>query len=136
MVRAKLSCLITRLFCLILLLATCATAQYTSGIEGTVVDQSGAAIANATITITNEATQVVRESTTNASGYFRVPDLAPGRYRVQVRLPGFQNWAVVNLQVDADQLRTIYPKLLVGEQKAEVEVSANAVEALETGKSS
>ena len=125
----------TRLFCVILLLATGAMAQYTSGIDGTVVDQSGSAISNASVVITNEATQVARESTTNASGYFRVPDLAPGPYRVQVKLPGFQNWVLINIQVDANQLRTVYPKLLVGEQKAEVEVSAN-VEALETGRSS
>src|SRR5216683_3111137 len=135
MVRTKLFCLITKLLGLILLLATGAMAQYTSGIEGTVVDQSGSAIAKASVVITNEATQVARESTTNASGYFRVPDLAPGPYRVQVRLPGFQNWDLINIQVDANQLRTIYPKLLVGDQKTEVEVSAN-VEALETGKSS
>ena len=125
----------TKLFCVTLLLATCAIAQYTSGIEGTVVDQSGAAIANATVTITNEATQVVRESTVNSNGYFRAPDLAPGRYRVQVKLPGFQTWVMTNIQVDANQLRTIYPTLLVGEQKAEVAVTAS-VETLETGKSS
>src|SRR5947207_15907297 len=106
----------TRLFCVILLLATDAIAQYTSGIEGTVVDQSGSAISSARVVITNEATQVTRELTTNASGYFRAPDLAPGPYHVQVQLPGFQNWALTNIHVHANQLTTRYPTLLVGEQ--------------------
>ena len=74
----------TRLFCVILLLATDVIAQYTSGIEGTVVDQSGSAISNARVVITNEATQVTRELTTNASGYFRAPDLAPDRSRTRI----------------------------------------------------
>lgn len=125
----------TRLFSLFLLVVMCALAQYTSGIEGTVADQTGSAIANASVLVTNEATQVAREIKTNASGYFRAPDLAPGTYRVQVRLAGFQNWVETAIQVDANQLRTVYPKLVVGEQKTEVEVSAH-VEAIETGKSS
>ncbi len=124
-----------RLAYLFLLLAATALAQYTSGIEGTVTDQSGAAIANANVVIINDATQVAREAVTNASGYFRVPDLAPGVYRVQVRETGFQTWLLTGIQVDASQLRTVYPKLLVGEQKSEVEVTAN-VESIETGKSS
>lgn len=125
----------SRLVVLFLILAATAAAQYTSGIEGTVADQSGAAIANAAVLVTNEATQVARETATNATGYFRVPDLPPGVYRVQIRQTGFQVWAQAGIQIDANQLRTVYPKLLIGEQKAEIEVTA-AAEAIETGKSS
>ena len=60
------------LFALLLLLAGQAAAQYTSGIEGSIVDPSGSGVANARVVVTNKATQVVRELTTNASGYFRV----------------------------------------------------------------
>lgn len=120
----------------ILMLTACAVfAQYTSGIEGTAVDQSGAAIANAKVLVTNEATQVARETTTNSSGYFRVSEIAPGSYRVEVQMTGFQNWIQTGVHVDANQLRSVYPSLRVGEQKAEVEVTATA-EAIETGKSS
>jgi hypothetical protein len=122
--------------CSALLFITCAAfAQYTSGIEGTAVDQSGAAVANAKVVVTNEATQVARETTTNVSGYFRVSEIAPGTYRVEVQMTGFQNWIQAGIQVDANQLRTVYPSLRVGEQKAEVQVTATA-EAIETGKSS
>jgi hypothetical protein len=123
-----------KLLFVLLLLNTLAYAQYTSGIEGTVTDPSGATVANAHILITNEATQVKREMNTSESGYFRVPDLAPGAYRVEAQMSGFQSWVQSGIQVDAHQLRTVYPKLNVGQQKAEIEVSAQA-EAIETGKS-
>jgi hypothetical protein len=125
----------TKQFCFLLLLASSAYAQYTSGIEGTAVDQSGSAVANAGVLITNDSTHVTTELSTNASGYFRAPNLAPGQYQVEVRIAGFRNWVETQIQVDANQLRTVYPKLLVGSQKTEVEVSAN-VEAIETGRSS
>lgn len=124
----------TKLIALFLVLATWASAQYNSGIEGTVADQSGAAIAGAKVLVTKEATQVTKEATANASGYFRVPDLSPGLYRVQVKQGGFQPWAQASIQLDGSQLRTIYPVLQVGEQKTEVEVTAVA-EAIEIGKS-
>ena len=125
----------TRLFCLILLLATGVMAQYTSGIEGTVVDQSGAAIANASVLITNEATQVARESDHQRQRLLPRAGSRSGRLSRPDSAGGFQNWTQTGIPLDANQLRTVYPKLLVGEQKAEVEVSAN-IEAIETGKSS
>ncbi len=117
------------------LMALTLNAQYNSGIEATIVDQSGSAISDARVTITNQATHVVREVTANASGYFRVSDLAPGPYRVEVQSPGFEKYVQTSLQITANQLTTIYPKLAVGEQKVAVEVTAN-VETIETGKSS
>src|SRR5262245_13518803 len=112
--------------CLLTLLSVCAAfAQYTSGIEGTAIDQSGAAVTGAKVIVTNEATQVARETTTNSSGYFRISEIAPGAYQVEVRMTGFQNWAEQSIQVGANQMRAVYPSLRVGEQKAEVQVSAS-----------
>jgi len=117
-----------------LLAAQFACAQYTSGVEGTAIDQTGAAIANAKVLVTSEAKQVTRETATNASGYFRISELLPGQYTVQVQLAGFQNWQERQIQIDANQVRSVYPKLQVGEQSVRVEVAAN-VEAIDTGRS-
>ncbi len=125
----------TRLLWLFSLMALTLNAQYNSGIEATIVDQSGSAISEARVIITNQATQVAREITANGSGYFRVSDLPPGSYRVEVQSPGFEKYIQTNLQIAANQLTTIYPKLLVGEQKVAVEVTAD-VQTIETGKSS
>src|SRR3954452_3834974 len=95
-----------KLVCLLMIAGGMAFAQYTSGFEGTVVDQSGAAVANAHIVATNRATRVVREANANDSGYFRIPELAPGVYGVVIQLPGFQGWAQSDIQVDANQIRT------------------------------
>ena len=62
-----------------------AVAQAPTGIiEGTVADESGAVIPNATVTITNKATGVARTATTNASGLYSAPALLPGDYEVRV----------------------------------------------------
>lgn len=112
-----------------------AMAQYTSGFEGTVLDPSGAALANAHVSAINELTGVIRDTNTNNNGYFRIPELAPGRYRVEVEMTGFQKWTETEVQLDANQLQTVYPKLLMGQQKMEVQVSAHT-EAIETAQSS
>ena len=120
---------------LLLALSWTAAAQYTSGIDGTVFDASGSPVPNAHVTVTNEATQLARSADTNGSGYFRVTDLGPADFRIEVRSAGFRDWVEANVQVDANQLRTVYPKLSIGEQKAQVEVSAT-VAGVETGQSS
>lgn len=124
----------TKLVLLLLFAAGTASAQYTSGLEGTVVDQSGSAVADSHVIATNDATEVTTETNTNNSGYFRISELAPGTYHVKIQLAGFNTWVETEIHIDADQLRTIYPKLSIGQQKAEINVSAHA-EAIETGQS-
>jgi hypothetical protein len=58
-------------------------------ILGTVTDTSKAVVPSATVTVTNEGTGVSRSVTTNGSGYYSVPDLLPGTYRVRVEKTGF-----------------------------------------------
>src|ERR1700676_1103777 len=55
----------------------------TGTILGNILDPSGAAIPNAVIVITNQDTGVVRNAARTASGFFNVPSLLPGKYRVQ-----------------------------------------------------
>ena len=67
-----------------------AQASYTSQIRGIVTDQSGASIANATVTITNDATGIANTATTNDHGEFLLTGLRPDQYTVQAKAPGFQ----------------------------------------------
>jgi len=118
------------LLALITLLASLACAQFSSGIEGTVTDASQASVPGAQVIVTNEETQVPHQTTTSAAGFFRITQLPPGTYRVEVRLQGFQTWVQANLVVAGSEIRTIYPKLAIGEQVVKVEVTAvaNAVD--------
>src|SRR2546423_14248683 len=67
-------------------------AQATTGtLRGTVTDTTGAVIANATVTVKNEATGVVSPAQqTTGEGSFDVPALQPGLYTVTVEASGFK----------------------------------------------
>jgi len=66
-------------------------AQMTTGaIDGTVVDQSAAALPGAAITVTDEATGRTRTTTSSPQGFFRLDSLPPGAYTVRAELHGFK----------------------------------------------
>jgi hypothetical protein len=121
-------------FGLWVLCAGTVSAQFTSGIEGTVHDALQAVVPGAEVIVVNEATQVTLRSRSNDSGFFRITQLPPGTYRVEVRQTGFQSWVQTGLALTGSELRTLYPVLAVGEQRQIVEVSAT-VAAVETGTS-
>jgi hypothetical protein len=74
------------LFCITL---STAMAQYNSSIQGVVTDPSGAAVPEAVVHVTDVASGVVREASTSNEGLYRVPNLGPGAYRVEVAAKGF-----------------------------------------------
>src|ERR1700756_139257 len=59
-------------------------------LAGTVSDSSGAAIADATVTLTNMDTNEKRNITTNASGNYTFVNILPGKYKVEVEKTGFK----------------------------------------------
>jgi len=72
----------TRLCLFFLLTIGSAMAQFSSAIQGTVADVSKGTIPDAKVTVRNQATGVVRETTTNAEGVYRVSSLWPFDYSV------------------------------------------------------
>jgi hypothetical protein len=66
-------------------------AQSTTGrIAGTITDSSGALVPGAGITAINDETRLERTATSNESGFYSIPLLPPGSYRVAVQKTGFQ----------------------------------------------
>jgi hypothetical protein len=57
---------------------------------GTITDSSGAAVANAKVTITETSTGISHASQTNDSGNYVFPDLPPGTYKVVAEQAGFK----------------------------------------------
>jgi Carboxypeptidase regulatory-like domain len=108
-----------------------ACAQFNSGIEGTVNDSTQAGIPGAQVVLRNEGTQVTQRTTASESGFFRIADLPPGSYRLEVSRGGFKTWVQTNLVLQGSEVRTVYPVLAVGEQASIVEVTATA-NAIET----
>src|ERR1700679_3526773 len=69
-----------------------ALAQFSSGIEGTVVDSTGAAVPGAEVTINDTRLGVARTGKTSQTGYFRIDSLPPSSYTVRVEASGFTSW--------------------------------------------
>src|SRR5260370_7012029 len=76
-------------------------AQYGASLEGTITDKSGAVVGGATVTITNQATGVSRNSVTGDSGFYRITGLPPGRYKVDVDAASFNKTSTPNVDVPA-----------------------------------
>jgi Carboxypeptidase regulatory-like domain/TonB dependent receptor len=67
-------------------------------IQGSVVDKSGSAIADASVTLRNQGTNQTRTMLTNSEGFFRLGELPVGQYELRVESPGFSpyvNGAIV-----------------------------------------
>jgi hypothetical protein len=65
-------------------------AQFTSNVEGTVQDQSGAVLPKATVRLRNTSTGVEVTTVSGESGTYRFSSLAPGTYEVTAEAAGFQ----------------------------------------------
>ena len=96
-------------------------------VVGTVTDPSGAAVANATITITHIETGQVYHLTSNSDGQYVAPDLPIGHYNIKVEAAGFKvaEQKGVVLQV-GDRIRLDY-QMAMGGASETVTVEANAV---------
>ena len=103
-----------------------ALAQTTGTILGVVQDNTGAAVANAAVTVSevNKGTQQTLK--TDEGGSFNVPFLIPGIYRVTVEAPGFKRTTSQDIPVEVDSRQRIDVKLEVGDVNQTVEVTAAA----------
>ena len=115
------------------LLITPARAQAVYGsLFGTVTDKSGAAVPDATITVTDEAKGTVVNTTSNASGDYSVPHLIPDVYDLKVTAKGFKNFETKGIKVEADTAPRIDPTMDVGGASETVQVSAEDQPQLKT----
>ena len=94
------------------------------GISGTVLDPQGAAVPNASVTVTNAGTNEAIHLTTSDSGAYSAPLLDPVKYSVTVEATGFKKAVVENIKVDTASIATVNVTLQPGEVKTEVTVSA------------
>src|SRR5688572_23546496 len=69
-----------------------AWAQATAQISGSVSDQSGAVLPGVEVTATQTETGITRNTVTNETGTFVLPNLPLGPYRVEAALPGFRTF--------------------------------------------
>ena len=113
---------------MLLVLATGAWAQDNASVTGTVLDSSGAVVANASISLTNTATGQVRQVTSNASGIYLFPGVGVGRYTLDASVAGFQKYSKTDILVNVDQTLKEDISLKVGKSEETVSVEADALQ--------
>ncbi len=113
-------------FCLSVWLPTAAQAQVPTGtISGTVLDQSGAVIPNASVIIKNKATGAERKLTSDTDGNFSVPLLTAGEYEVTAQAKGFRT-SLREYTVTTGAIVRAEMQMEVGQQSEIVTVAADS----------
>jgi outer membrane receptor protein involved in Fe transport len=92
-------------------------------IVGTVVDQSGAVLPKAAVTVTNNATGDKRAVTSDASGNYQVLSLPRGEYTVDIEASGFKHYSRSPIDVIVDQVARVDVSMTIGEQTQTVNVT-------------
>jgi hypothetical protein len=128
-----------RILCFVLGLAagaiTIVQAQLNRGVmEGIVTDPQRAVVVGAEVVVTNIGTNIASTTKTNDTGYYRVVDLVPGRYRAHFEAGGFTTTDIVDIEVLAGQVMKVDAQLTLGTTREAVSVEAIAP-LVETGAS-
>ncbi|HJZ97381.1 MAG TPA: TonB-dependent receptor [Candidatus Solibacter sp.] len=101
------------------------SAQVNGSITGSVNDQSGSAVAGATVRLTSEATGAVQTATTNADGDFSFTAVLPGMYTVVAERTGFKRFQKEHIELTPGaKLAVGSLPLSVGEVSESVTVQA------------
>jgi hypothetical protein len=93
-------------------------------ISGTVTDVTGAVVAGAKVSVTNNETGAQRVSVTNSTGGYSVNQLNPGSYQLSIAASGFAT-ALQKVAVTVGSQNTVNVKLAVAAEKTEITVAAD-----------
>jgi hypothetical protein len=117
----------TLLGALVLALSAAASAQpQSASIRGTVLDPSGAPAGRTELRIINEATNEVRRASSDETGNYSAPNLAPGTYRIEVEDARYRAFAARAVLAVNQDLRLNLP-LALGTVSDEIDVRASFI---------
>ncbi|HEX7297019.1 MAG TPA: TonB-dependent receptor [Pyrinomonadaceae bacterium] len=116
------------LLSLIFLVGSSATAigQTTGSVAGSVTDEKGAVIPNATVTLRNTATNTSRTAQTSSEGNYRFDNVPVGPYEVTVEAQGFAKYVQSGITLLLNQNAVIDAALKAGSVQEVVNVTENA----------
>ena len=98
----------------------------TSRVTGTVTDGSGASVSGASVTLTNEGTNVSLTTQTSDSGTYSFDLIQVGTYQVSIEKQGFKKFVSKGNTVNINQPATINIALEVGDVSATITVEGTA----------
>jgi len=98
----------------------------TATISGAVTDPSGAVVPNARVTATNTSTGAANSVTASAGGFYVIPNLEPGPYRLDVAVTGFQSYAQTGIVLQVGAELSVNVSLKLGSATEKVTVTSQA----------
>lgn len=117
--------------------STVSYAQYDrSRITGTIVDASGAAVPNASISLKNDKTGETREAKTDGRGIYFFPNLPPTQYTIEAKSGGFASNRLESFTVSVGQERIVDLTLSPSSVSSTVEVSSGGLASVDTSSAS
>ena len=117
------------MFAAMLIVTALAFAQSdNTSVSGFVKDPSGAQVANAKVTIQNEANGFERQTTTNETGFYTATNLAPGYYTISVEVAGFKKFQRTRNKLEASIPSAVNVDLSVGQLTETVTVEASVAQ--------
>jgi outer membrane receptor protein involved in Fe transport len=130
--------ILARILFLAFLFLTGAQAAFsqTAQVTGRITDQAGAVVPGAAVTATNVATGISREAVSNDEGFFTLPLLNPGEYRIAVKKDGFKPVAQTGVTLQVNQVARLDYAMEAGALTETVNVTATTTATLETETSS
>ncbi|MBC8165097.1 MAG: TonB-dependent receptor [Bryobacteraceae bacterium] len=100
--------------------------QSSAQLNGTITDNSGAAVPDAEITVVSSETAAERKVKTDGAGQYTIPFLSPGEYIVNVRHEGFRSWKREGVRLEVNQVARIDVSLELGAVTETVSVTSTA----------
>ncbi|MEQ1764581.1 MAG: TonB-dependent receptor [Pyrinomonadaceae bacterium] len=122
--RSKFTAVFVALF-IALIANTASFAQTTGGLNGTITDANGAVVPGVNVTLKNEATNQVRNTTTNDEGRWTATLLPVATYTVSYQKDGFKKAQTQGIAVEAAVVRAADAILEVGSSEVFVDVTSD-----------
>jgi Carboxypeptidase regulatory-like domain/TonB-dependent Receptor Plug Domain len=115
-----------------LLLSAAAIAQDTASLTGTIRDNTGAVIPDASVTLKNTATGIARDLKTNSAGEYVAAAVPPGQYNLTVSVAGFRKYQADGVVLRVAQNARIDVTMRVGNTHEEVTVHGEGLPQVNT----
>ncbi|PYV28527.1 MAG: hypothetical protein DMG27_00945, partial [Acidobacteria bacterium] len=93
---------------------------------GAVTDPTGAGVPEASVTAANVSTGIATRTTSDSTGAYTLPSLAPGSYTLTVEKTGFKSTVISGITLLVNQQAQVDAQLQVGQVTTSVEVNGAA----------
>ena len=103
----------------------CQAQMASAELAGNVLDSSGAAVPNASVTATNVGTGITHSAVSGKSGDYVITDLPPGDYTLSVESAGFRNLLQSGISLEVNQQARVDLTLQVGQAAETVSVTGH-----------